>query len=74
MVKEFKNYVIESDLYYLLLAYNDAKDFLPTKGQKISMLTKEEVLKLTDEAISYYKNSIKTLEEYLEELPDSNCE
>lgn len=67
MVKEFNNYVIDSDLYYLLLAFNDRHDFIPTKGEKISMLTKEEVLNLLDEAVAYYKNNIKTIEEYLED-------
>lgn len=67
MIKEFNNYVIESDIYYLLLAYNDTQNFIPTGGKKISMLTKEEVLKLIDEAMSFYKNSIKSIEEYLEE-------
>lgn len=67
MKKEFNNYIIESDLYYFLLAYNDANDFVPTKGKKISMLTKDEVMKLADEAIEYYKKSVKSIEEYLEE-------
>lgn len=67
MKKEFNNYIIESDLYYFLLAYNDANDFVPTGGKKISMLTKDEVMKLADEAIEYYKKSIKSIEEYLEE-------
>ena len=66
MIKEFNNYVIDSDIYYLLLAYNDAHDFVPTSGNKISMLTKEEVLKLIDEATEFYKKSVKSIEEYLE--------
>ena len=67
MTKEFNNYLIESDLYYFLLAYNEANNFGPTGGKKISMLTKDEVMKLADEAIEYYKKSIKSIEEYLEE-------
>lgn len=65
MVKEFKNYVIDSDLYYLLLAYNDLHDFKPTQGKKISMLTKEEVINLTTEALEFYRNNIKSIEEYI---------
>ena len=68
MLREFKECVIDGDLYYFLLAYNDGHNFEPTQGRKISMLTKEEVLKLADEAIEFYKSRIQTIEEYLEEL------
>lgn len=40
--------------------------FVPTGGNKISMLTKEEVLKLINEATEFYKKSVKSIEEYLE--------
>lgn len=40
MIKEFNNYVIESDLYYFLLAYNEANDFFPTGGKKYQCLQK----------------------------------
>lgn len=33
MIKEFNNYVIDSDIYYLLLAYNDAHDFCAYRWQ-----------------------------------------
>lgn len=68
MYREFKNYVIDGDLYYFLLAYNDGHNFVPTQGQKISLLSKDEVLKLCDEAIEFYKNRIKSIDDYINEL------
>ena len=65
-MKEFTNYIIDSDLYYLLLAYNDTKNHAPTNGRKISSLAKGEVIQLAEEALSYYKDRVKSIEEYLE--------
>ena len=67
MLRGFDNYVIDSELYYLIFEYNAANHFMPTGGRKLSMLTKDEVLKLADDAIEYFKKSVKTIAEYVNE-------
>lgn len=63
-MKEFKNFIIPDDVYYLVLSHVDTL----STNEKVCDMTKERFIEVYDEAVAKLRSQIMDNDEYYETL------